>query len=97
MFIYKKNSRKLPIVWWDLIYPRRKTAFLVQILLCMGRFTTEYELMLQGSMRGSLVEAGIIDIRQPKHSFHEILRSCVLRHLRVLPGSMYQFDRNLTG
>ena len=95
MFIHKKKNRKLPIVWWTPIYPRRKTAFLVQILLCMGRFTTEYELMLQGNMRGSLVEAGMIDIQQPEHSFHEILRSYVLRHLRVQPASTYQFDRNL--
>ena len=95
MFIHKKNIRKLPIVWWNPIYPRRKTAFLVQILLCMGRFSTEYELMLQGSIRGSLIEAGMIDIQQPEHSFHEILQVYILRHLRVLPGSTYQFDRNL--
>jgi hypothetical protein len=61
----------------------------------MGRFTTEHELMSQGSMRGSLTEAGMIDVQQPEHSFHEILQVHVLRHLRVLPGSMFQFDRNL--
>jgi hypothetical protein len=91
----KKKKKKLPIVWWIPICPRRKTAFLVQILPCMGRFTTECELMLQGSMRGSLTEAGMIDVQQPEHSFHEILQVCVFRHLRVLPGSTFQFDRNL--
>jgi predicted GIY-YIG superfamily endonuclease len=96
MFVSKKSSRKLPIVWWTPIYPRRKTAFLIQILLCMGRFTTEYELMLQGSIRASLIEAGMIDVCQPMHSFHEILRFYILRHLRVQSGGAYQFDRNLT-
>jgi hypothetical protein len=95
MFVCKRKSRKLPIVWWTLIYPRRKTMFLVQILLCMGRFSTEYELMLQGNIRGSLVEAGMIDVLQPEHSFHGILQSYILHQLRVQPGSTYQFDRNL--
>jgi predicted GIY-YIG superfamily endonuclease len=96
MFVCKRKTRKLPVIWWTPIYPRRKTAFLVQILLCMGRFSTEYELMLQGNIRGSLVEAGMIDVLQPNHSFHKILQSYILHQLRVQPGSTYQFDRNLT-
>jgi hypothetical protein len=31
----------------------------------------------------------------PNIFFHEILQVCVLRHLGVLPGSTFQFDRNL--
>ena len=36
IFVSSTNVRKFPVVWWTPIYPRRKTAFLVQILLCMG-------------------------------------------------------------
>jgi hypothetical protein len=95
-FLSKNKARKLPVVWWTPVHPRRNTAFLIQLLLCMGHFNTEYELMLQGNMRGSYVEAGLFDTLQPSQSFHKVLSCYVLRHLRVQAGSTFQFDRNLT-
>lgn len=44
-FLYMRKDRHLPVVWWTPVLPRRKTAFLIQMLLCNGRFTTEYELI----------------------------------------------------
>ena len=95
LFLSSKTTRKLPVVWWTPVHPRRKTAFLIQILLCMGHFTTEYEVMLRGSLHGAFIEAGLLNIQQPKESLHIILHHYVLHHLRVEARSIYQFDRNV--
>jgi hypothetical protein len=96
-FVCEKAKRSMPVVWWSPIHPRRRTAFLVHLLLCMGHFTTEYELMLSGNLRESFVKARLIRNDDGVRSLHDMLRCWTIDHLRVIPGSQtYQFDRNLS-
>jgi hypothetical protein len=95
VFMHQKEQRHLPIIWWTPVYPRRKTAFLIQLLLCEGSFETEYELMLQGDLKSAYSAAGLLDNDNPKQSYIRVMSTFVLKHLRVLHGGTFQFDRNL--
>jgi predicted GIY-YIG superfamily endonuclease len=94
-FLSPHHAQHLPVIWCTPIYPRRKTAFLVQLLLQKGSFTTEYELMQSGSLKQAYEMAGLFDPSQPELSTLTLLKRFVLENLRSYPGSTYQFDRNL--
>ncbi|MEX1352552.1 MAG: hypothetical protein AB1Z31_33055, partial [Desulfobacterales bacterium] len=89
----KKNE--LPVVWITPVYPRRKHAFLIQLLISFGRFETEYELMLSESLKIAFQKARLLDINNPQNSFHNLMNLYIEKHLRTFPGSRYQFSRCL--
>ena len=95
-FVSLKVTRKLPIVWWTPIHPRRRTAFLIHIMLCKGRFTTEYDIMYSDNIRQSFIQTGLLNVLHPQESLHNLLRYYILHQLRIQPGGSFQFDRNLT-
>ena len=95
-FLGDYKGRHLPVVWTTPIYPRRRTAFLVHILLSMGSFITEYELMLSGNLRNAFISAGLFDTANPTASINTLLSKYIFERLRATPGSTFQFDRNLT-
>ena len=95
IFLSKQNSTKLPVIWWTPVYPKRKTAFLIQLLLSLGSFVTEYDLMLEGSLKRAFIKAKLFDPDSPEQSIRILLRRYVLEQLRLVPGSTFQFDRNL--
>ena len=73
----------------------RIPPFLVQILLSLGSFETEYELMLSGSLKKAYELAQLYDPSRPNESVDQLLRLYVMKQLRTYPGSHHQFDRNL--
>jgi predicted GIY-YIG superfamily endonuclease len=95
-FLSDYKNRHLPVIWSTPVYPRRRTAFLIHILLSMGSFVTEYDLMLSGNLRNAFISAGLFDESRPQESVDNLLTRYVLEKLRATPGSTYQFDRNLT-
>jgi hypothetical protein len=60
------RGKHLPVIWTTPVYPRRRTAFLVQILLSMGSFDTEYELMSSGKLRNAFIKADLFDIQRTR-------------------------------
>ena len=94
-FVQKTETRHLPVVWWTPIFPKRRTAFLVQMLLCEGRFETEYELMLTGDLKKSFQVAGLLSDVNLQSSLTSIVSTYISKHLRPLPGSRTRFDRNM--
>ena len=93
-FLDPKSQKHLPVVWWTPIYPKRRTPFLVQMLLTEGRFETEYELMLTGDLRRSFELAGLLCSDKLRESLMDLVSTYLDKHLRPLPGNFMQFDRN---
>ena len=93
-FLDPKFKKHLPVVWWTPIFPKRRSPFLVQLLLLEGRFETEYELMLTGDLRRSFELAGLLSTASLESSFKKLVSTYISNHLRPLPGSHFQFDRN---
>lgn len=89
------HQNLLPTVWFTPVYPRRKHAFLIQLLLSFGRFETEYEIMLSTSLRGAFEKAGLLDPDNPTISVRNLMNMYVDEHLSNFPGSKYQFARCL--
>jgi predicted GIY-YIG superfamily endonuclease len=95
LFLSDRKSKLLPVPWFTPVSPKRKNAFLVQLLLSMGEFDTEYELMLSGNLRDAFIAAKLFDPVHAGASVDSLLKRYVLEHLRTFPGNHYQFDRNL--
>ena len=95
LYVSDRKDDFLPVVWITPVYPKRRTAFMIQLLLLFGRFETEYELMLSGSLKSAFTKAKLFDPANAEQSIDELLTLCVGDLLRTTPGSHRQFDRNL--
>lgn len=94
-FLDHNISGHLPVIWITPIYPRRTTAFLVQLLLQKGLFITEYDLMNSGSLREAFITGQLLDTRDSLLSARRLLRRYILENLNTYPGGTFQFDRNV--
>ena len=94
-FVSTRNDPFLPVAWVTPVYPKRRTPFVVQLLLAFGHFETECELMITGSMKQACIKAGLCDPSNGEESINNLLKRCVNEMSRLIPGSYYQFDRNL--
>jgi predicted GIY-YIG superfamily endonuclease len=94
-FLSKSKSLSLPIIWHTPIYPRQKNRFLIHLLLIMGKYVTEYELMLSGNIRNAYISARLFNPKKPYQSVKALLSRYVKEFLSNQPGSTFQFDRNL--
>jgi predicted GIY-YIG superfamily endonuclease len=95
-FLSDYKGRHLPVIWSTPVYPRRRTAFLIHVLLGKGSFVTEYELMQSGNLREAYISSGLFDPNHPHESTNNILTRYIFESLRATPGSTFQFDKNLT-
>ena len=48
-FLFGLTSHVLPVVWMTPVLPKNQNRFLLHLLLGMGRFVCEYDLMLRGN------------------------------------------------
>lgn len=94
-FLSEKSSEALPIIWHTPVYPKNRNRFMVHLLLAMGSFETEYELMLTGNLRSAFIHAGLFDPVQGETSLLNLTSRYVREFLSIQPGSTFQFDRNL--
>jgi predicted GIY-YIG superfamily endonuclease len=94
-FLCEEKKTTLPVVWITPIAPRHGTRFLIHLLLTMGSFCTEYDLMLCGNLRTAFQMARLFDPLNPTTSVLSLLKRYVMEMLRIVPGSTIQFDRHL--
>ena len=91
----------LPVVWFSNIRPTQPHKWLQHILLSMGRFDNEYNLLRDGSMKSAFIRAKLFqdtnDEQELESAVHSVLRRYVLEQLVYLPGGSRQFDRYLAG
>lgn len=94
-FLTDKVHRNPPVVWCTPIYPTNRNRFLIHILLALGSFETEFDLMMTGNIRSAFVEAGLFDPANSVSSFNLLLRRYIMELLRFVPGSTFRFDLSL--
>lgn len=80
--------RTLPTVVFSDIKPTNPTKFLVHLLLSMGRFRTEYELLHQPNMLSSFVYAKLLvprDSPEFESSVNDLIRRYIVEQLAYAP------------
>jgi hypothetical protein len=78
------------------IKPKNATRFLVHILLSMGQFETEFELLSEANMRAAFTKCSLFTnsvIREEQHeSFLGLLKKYITEELAFYPVSTRSFD-----
>ena len=59
-FVHEDNGEQLPIPVFSSVTPRSPVPFLLHVMLICGKFETELDLRMNGSLRGSLAAAKLI-------------------------------------
>ena len=90
-FIYQEREKHLPVPVYNYIKPTMGTRFILHILLSMGNFETEYDLILHPSLKESLRYAKLIgpldDEASLKKYSRQLLRRYILQQLVYFPNS----------
>ena len=92
-FLCAWTDKLVPVVWFTNIKPIHSSRFLVHILLSMGAFLNEMELMQCGSIRSAFIKARLFDPTDPEESINQLTKRYVMEQLKNLPGGTPQFDR----
>ena len=95
MFLCQLHKEFLPVVWHTPIKPTNTNRFLFHVLLSLGDFRNEMELLSQGTMRDSYIHAGLHDPSNPEGSIRHLCKSYVTTQLQHMPGGTKQFDRQM--
>ena len=92
----QKASAKLPVVVFSSIKPKNATRFLVHVLLSMGQFETEFELLAQPSMKAAFVKANLFHdhatVQGREESCNTLLKRFITEQLAFYPVSTRSFD-----
>ncbi|CAB9511975.1 hypothetical protein SEMRO_512_G157630.1 [Seminavis robusta] len=94
-FLCELDQNYLPVIWYTPIKPTQTNRFLFHVLLSMGSFRSETELLMSGSMRDAFQHAGLFDSNDPEGSVKKVTKTYLLKQLQHLPGGTRQFDRML--
>jgi len=99
-FLYEdpdEPSTPLPVIWCTNIRPTEPTRFILHLLLTLGRFDNELDLLNKGSLRQAMIYANLFDPSRPQESIDALLSTYITEQLIYIPGSSQQFDRYLIG
>gem|GEM_PF-6457593 len=94
-FICCDADTELPVIWYTNIKPVHTNRFLIHVLLSMGHFRNELELLQCGSLRRAFIHARLHNPQEPDASLKCLVRSYVTSQLQHMPGGTRQFDRML--
>ena len=89
------RPKHVPVIWFTSVRPSFTGRFLIHILLSMGEFHDEMQLMQGGSIKEAFVTAGLIVRGDEETSVRKMLRRYVVEQLCHLPGGAKSFDRHL--
>ena len=93
-FLCKLTIWNLPVVWMTPVLPKNQHQFLLHILLGMGHYICEYELLLCVNIREAFIKARLFQPWRAEESIQQLMRSYIQNQLRLIPGSTWQFDRH---
>ena len=94
-FLCEHDAKHLPVHWYTPIKPTNTSRFLFHVLLSMGEFRNEMDLLTSGSLRDAFVHAQLFDPQNPQESVRVLMRRYVKEQLQHMPGGTRQFDRQL--
>lgn len=94
-FLCDFDKEYLPVVWYTPIRPTNTSRFLFHLLLSMGEFRNEMELLTSGSLRDAYVHAGLCTgaFGDATEDVKTIVRRYITEQLQHMPGGTRQFDR----
>jgi hypothetical protein len=81
-------GQKFPIFVFPQVKPTNATRFLLHILITMGSFTTEFNMMLNSSIHNCFIYAELFtpgDIQTETKSITSLLKQYVLEQLAFYP------------
>ena len=87
----------LPIIWYNSVKPVQANQWLIHILLSMGEFDNEMNLLCNGNIKHSFVRAKLLqhDPATHKSGVNELLKRYIQEQLIYLPGGTKSFDRHV--
>lgn len=100
-FVYEQNQEptKLPIYWYRCTRATSFEAFTYHLLMSMGSFNTELELMSVGNMKKAFIMARLFTASEDEHIQREsctnLLKKYVTSQLAHLPAGSRTFDKEL--
>lgn len=97
---FQKKPTQIPVYWFRTVRASSSPeAFLVHLLISLGSFVTEYELMSQGTLQASFKHARLYtkscDIDEQIESCTDLIRQYVIKQLAHMPAGTRTFDREL--
>jgi hypothetical protein len=95
-----RRQRELPIIWYDPIPPTQSHRFVIHLLLSMGCFDNEMNLLTHSTMKeafeyAKLISSNITDSNVLEEECKTLLKNYVLQQLVFQPCGTKQFDRFL--
>ena len=101
-FLTEGNSTiptKVPIYWFRTVKATESECFLYHILISMGKFNCEFELMSQASLARAFVHSRLFtsseNIQEQKASVNNLVRQYITEQLAYIPTGTQTFDRQL--
>ena len=90
--------QKFPVIWYNSVRPTEPMRWLLHILLSMGEFDCEANLLAKGNMVDNFIRAGLIrsDHANRQVDVDVLVRRYVQEQLVYLPGGTYSFDKHVT-
>jgi predicted GIY-YIG superfamily endonuclease len=95
-FLVSMDEELSPVIWFTTIKPVHTERFLIHVLLSMGSYVNELELMATGSLRKAFLLAGLFDeiSADLSPSVNRLTKRYILEQLKNQPGGSSQFDRH---
>jgi predicted GIY-YIG superfamily endonuclease len=86
-----------PVVWYNSVKPTHTNRWLVHLLLSMGEFDNEMNLLGYGDIVDCFVRAKLIGVDPRTHEtdVRLLAKRYILEQLVFLPGSTRQFDKHV--
>ena len=92
---FSNQKHPLPVPVYSNIKPTNASRFLFHVLLSMGEYDTEMELLTHANMRGAFLNAKLVNIPNLDASVTALLRRYILQHLCYYPIATKKFDKFL--
>ena len=98
-FLTEGNDSKstiIPTYWFRTVKATESERFLYHLLISMGKFNCEFQLVSQGSLLRAFIHARLFTTstndRDQKASVHNLIRNYITKQLVYLPAGTRTFD-----
>jgi predicted GIY-YIG superfamily endonuclease len=93
IYLVGDASEELPVIWFNSVRPGNSARFLYHLLLSMGKFDNEVNLLSGiSSMRTVFKNCGLVESFD-EFNVKRLVEKYVIQQLVYLPGGSKQFDR----
>ena len=80
--IYEYPARHLPVPVYFFINPKMSTRFILHLLLSMGYYDTEYDMILHPTLNESFSYAKLIGVEEDEESLKEYCNELLAKYIK---------------